>query len=229
MTDARSIHDRIVAITDALPAIGKDQVMSGGGVRYNYRGIEDLLPHFKGLFTAHGVYVTPEHALISDESYDVPKKGGGSTRWRHVTILSDFTFHGLDGDEVRVTVLGEGKDSADKAVLKAMTSAYKYALIQTFCVADASDDPDREAVPRESGAVTPMAPAEPTPLQVLVAMRDDLMTAGLYDEVVAFAADNEVELVPGAPADRVQAVVARAAQLLAEHRQMDEAEPPTEG
>jgi hypothetical protein len=40
-----------------------------------------------------------------------------------------------------LATLGEGLDRGDISINKAATSAYKYALRQTFCI-ETSDDPD---------------------------------------------------------------------------------------
>lgn len=48
-------------------------------------------------------------------------------------------------DDVRISGVGSGIDAGDKAVAKAQTMAVKYALKNTFLIADASDDPDANA------------------------------------------------------------------------------------
>lgn len=210
---AATIHDRMIAIADHLPAIGKDSQMMSGRASYNYRGIDDIMPHVREALATHQVHVLPAYSVIADEAYEVRRDDGSVVRWRHITLLGDFDFTAPDGSSVRVTTIGEGKDSSDKAANKAMTGAYKYALIQAFNISD-GEDPDREraesvSTPAPAAAVTPMGPPTnqgPTPLQVLIAMRDDLVETGRYEAVTAFAVDHNIELVPGAPAEQVQAV-----------------------
>jgi hypothetical protein len=43
---------------------------------------------------------------------------------------------------VEATVVGIGRDNSDKGANKALTQAFKYALIQVLCIADAKDDGD---------------------------------------------------------------------------------------
>jgi hypothetical protein len=206
-----NIHSRITSIIADLPHIGKDSEISGGGQRYKYRGIDDIMPSIKGLLAKHGVHFTPTFTLLDDQSWEVARDRGGSTRWRHVTISGTYRFYGVEGDYVEVTTIGEGKDSADKAYNKAMTAALKYALIQTFAIAD-GEDPDIER-PESPGNYH--APLTANSLGELIAMRDALKAAGMYEEVVAFAAEQGVELRPGTPDEQVLPVLAFAREKLA--------------
>jgi len=205
-----NVHSRIIAIIADLPAIGKDSEISGGGQRYKYRGIDDIMPSIKGLLSKHGVHLAPTFSVIDDQTWEVARDRGGSTRWRHVTISGTFRFYGAEGDYIEVTTIGEGKDSADKAYNKAMTAALKYALIQTFAIAD-GEDPDHDRP--ESPGRAEVAPANN--LSALIGMRDALKAAGKYDDVVAFAADMGVRLAPGTSDDEIMPVLAFARGKLA--------------
>jgi hypothetical protein len=219
MESTGTIHERIAAIIADLPGIGKDSRMQGGGQSYSYRGIDDIMPHIKTLFSKHGVHTAPTFTVVSDETYSV-EKNGRTTRWRHVTLSGAFTFYASDGSSFTATTIGEGKDSADKAFNKAMTASLKYALIQTLAIAD-GDDPDAyypDEVPEPRPRVVSTKPqaeaAEPTSLQKLIGIRDDLKAAGLYEQVVAHAADQGVDLLPGTPDAQVAVVYEFAVSLL---------------
>jgi hypothetical protein len=206
-----NIHDRIVAIITDLPGIGKDSEIAGGGQRYRYRGIDDIMPSIKTLLAKHGVHIASRFEVLSDETWEVARDRGGSTRWRHVTLSGTFRFYGTEGDFVEVTTIGEGKDSADKAANKGMTAALKYALLQTFAIADGHEDPDADRPESSGGRV-----AQPAALlSELVALRAELVDAGLYDDVVAFAAERNVTLRPGIADDEVRPVLTFAREKLA--------------
>ena len=217
MDSTANVHERIIAVIRDLPSIGKDSRMSGGGVSYNYRGIDDVMPHIKALFARHGVHLVPEFTILHDDMYSVDKNGR-STRWRHVTVAGKFTFFAPDGSSVSATTIGEGKDSADKAFNKAMTAALKYAVIQTFSITE-GDDPDAE-YPDDSTEQSRGRPAAaeveeaPTALQQLLVIRDDLKAKGLYEGVVAYAADQGVDLLPGTADAEVAKVLAFARDQL---------------
>lgn len=128
------IHEALVKVIKELPGIGKDS--TGKGLSYNYRGIEDIVPVVKRLFAEHGVHMTATHESITDAD-----GLGKSNNMRRAVLQSTFRFYALDGSFVETTTIGEAMDVSDKVHNKAMTAAYKYALIQTLTIAD-GDDPD---------------------------------------------------------------------------------------
>lgn len=57
-----------------------------------------------------------------------------------------YTFYAEDGTSVTATVTGEGMDSGDKSLNKAMSIAFKYACFQVFCIpTEEMVDPDGES------------------------------------------------------------------------------------
>jgi hypothetical protein len=55
--------------------------------------------------------------------------------------LVEFAFVSVsDGSTHIVKTYGEAMDSADKATNKAMSAAYKYACLQTFCIPTEGDN-----------------------------------------------------------------------------------------
>jgi hypothetical protein len=65
----------------------------------------------------------------------------------HVSVVTvRYTFWGPAGDSVVCCGVGEGSDTRDKGMQKAMTSAFKYVLFQAFAISTedgAADDVDR--------------------------------------------------------------------------------------
>jgi hypothetical protein len=60
-----------------------------------------------------------------------------------VRVRYQFKFVAVaDGSSVKAISFGEAHDTADKALNKAETAAYKKALIRTFTIAAGEDDPD---------------------------------------------------------------------------------------
>jgi hypothetical protein len=71
------------------------------------------------------------------------------------TVLGTFTFADAETGETAVSVFpGEGMDSGDKAIYKAMTGAEKYALLKTFLLSS-GDDAEKDGSPDDA----------PTPVQ----------------------------------------------------------------
>ncbi len=86
------------------------------------------------------------------------------------TVQMDFTFIDADsGEAFTVSTVGEGMDSGDKGVYKAMTGATKYALLKSFQI-PTGDDPEKDNgddetrnAPHASAQGAPKPAAEPPP------------------------------------------------------------------
>ena len=95
------------------------------------------------LLAKHKVFMAP--TVLSRASEDRATKNGGALQ--RVTLSVEYRFFHADGSSISCTVMGEGRDTSDKATNKAMASAHKYALLQTFCIPTediGQDDPDAE-------------------------------------------------------------------------------------
>jgi hypothetical protein len=135
------IHKALSTAIGALPPIGKNSRIQGSGPSYNYRGIDDLMPAVRKVFADIGIHAASSFTVLSDGEVTVGRSGA---IWTRVVVQGCFTFYATDGSSVEVSTIGEGRDNGDKAYNKAMTVAWKYALVQALAVSD-GDDPD--AVP----------------------------------------------------------------------------------
>jgi len=198
-----TIHEALCAVIVDLPAIGKESKMSGGG-GYKYRGVEDILPSIKILFGRHSIHCAPNFTVVSDESGQ-----GNKGNQRRVVIQGAFRFYASDGSYVTSTTIGEAMDVQDKAMNKAMTAAYKYALVQTLAIAD-GDDPD--AYQPNTAAPAEPAPEPSTSFLELKSLGFALKEAGVADQVKDWAKSQEIEMTPTAD---LSAVVEVAKGLLA--------------
>jgi len=50
------------------------------------------------------------------------------------TVKVEYKFHTTDGSSIAATLMGEGMDSGDKSLNKALSAAYKYLMFQVFCI-----------------------------------------------------------------------------------------------
>lgn len=69
--------------------------------------------------------------------------------WTDTRQLVSYSVFGPAGPDDRIEVgpvLAIGRDSADKGANKCMTQAFKYLLLQLFCVSDSKDDADAASV-----------------------------------------------------------------------------------
>jgi hypothetical protein len=112
--------------------------------KFKFRGIEQLTSACAPIFKEVGIVVVPEMRLI--ERAQQPDKG-----YRAV-VEASYHFYAEDGSFVTATTIGEGVDSYDKATNKAMSAAFKYALLQTLCIGDPDDDSDAHGEPKPARA-----------------------------------------------------------------------------
>lgn len=116
-----------------------EKTRSGDGIKYNFRGVEDVLYCFHPLLIKHNVFCAPKVIRESSETF-LNKNGNTSFR---VSLTIEHVFYADDGSSVSATTTGEGIDTSDKATNKAMSAAFKYAFFELFCVPTASvDDSD---------------------------------------------------------------------------------------
>lgn len=162
-----SVFERVHAVLRDLPAIGKNSQAPGAMGGYNFRGIEDITAALKPLLAKHGVFMVP---TVKERQESVRQTQGGRSLYV-VDLLVRFTFcsalggdpDGFDyrpGASFASEVWGQGSDSGDKAVQKAMTSAFKTMLSITFCISDSEYDAERHEVP-DSEPVRARPPRSP--------------------------------------------------------------------
>lgn len=135
------IYQAMAAILAEIPSIGKDNRNKDQG--FQYRGIDDVYNALHPLLAKHKVFMAP--TVLSRTSEDRATKNGGALQC--VTLSVEYRFFHADGSFISCTVMGEGRDTSDKATNKAMAAAHKYALLQTFCIPTediGQDDPDAE-------------------------------------------------------------------------------------
>lgn len=135
------IYQAMAEILAEIPSIGKDNKNKEQG--FKYRGIDDVYNALHPLLAKHKVFMAP--TVLSRTSEDRTTAKGGAMQC--VTLSVEYRFFHADGSSISCTVMGEGRDTSDKATNKAMAVAHKYALLQTFCIPTediAQDDPDAE-------------------------------------------------------------------------------------
>lgn len=142
MAEKKNIFETINAVMAEVGAVGKDSQNKQQG--FMYRGVDAVMNALNPAFIKHKLFVTPE--VISQKREERVTDKGKSLIYS--ILLVKYTFYAEDGSSVFVIVPGEGMDSGDKASNKAMSSAFKYACFQVFCIAtEEMKDPDAETPP----------------------------------------------------------------------------------
>ena len=131
------VYEKIAAVTAELSRIGiaKDSKNTSQG--YAFRGIDQIYGALSPLLAKHGLCILPR--VRDREVIERVNKHG--TALFYVTLTVEFDFVASeDGSKHTVVTVGEAMDSGDKASNKAMSAAYKYCALQTFCVPTEGDN-----------------------------------------------------------------------------------------
>ena len=128
------IYSAIASIMQNIGAIGKEQeAKKANGERlYKFRGIDAVLNALHPLFVEYKLFSIPVVKNVDIATI-------GNTKRAVVNV--DYVFTSAeDGSSITVSMTGEGMDSGDKAVNKALSAAYKYACFQLFCIPTEGDN-----------------------------------------------------------------------------------------
>ena len=146
-----AIYGALCDIMNAVPYIGKDKTSDHG--KFKFRGIDDVLNAVGPKMREHCVFVIPR-MIDMTRNPTTSKTGGGLM---NTVVKAEFTFvSGADGSTVTVgPVPGEAMDSGDKSTAKAMSVAYRTALIQLFAIPTGDPDPDHDVYERAPSGAAP--------------------------------------------------------------------------
>jgi hypothetical protein len=138
---APSVYAAINAITGELAKEGIAKTHANEVDDYKYRSIDDVLDRLAPLLARHRLCVLPR-AL---ERHVSERADEQNRLLLHVAVRVSFTLTSVeDGTSHTVEAYGEALDGGDKATAKAMSAAYKAAMVQTFCIPVCGvEDPDR--------------------------------------------------------------------------------------
>jgi len=137
------IVNALSAVMADVGAVRKDDYNQGQ--KFNFRGIDAVVNAVSPALRQHGVIVTP---AVQNVDYANVEVGRNRTPMGHVRVVVSYTFTASDGSTLTATVPGEAMDSGDKATAKAMSVAFRTALLQALCLPTDEPDPDSHSYER---------------------------------------------------------------------------------
>lgn len=142
------IYTKIPLIMGKIGFVGKDKKNQMQG--YNFRSIDDMYNALNKHLSDEQITITSE--VLTKEREERKTKSGGALIYTILTMK--FVFYATDGSSISSTTVGEAMDSGDKSANKAMSTAYKYALMQVFCIPteelkDSDSDSYKDLEPKE--------------------------------------------------------------------------------
>lgn len=148
-----------VLVYQAINAVAAELAQSGIAKRhwneqedYHYRSIEDVLNALAPLLAHHKLCVLPRVLEREGQSCGV----GATSQLVSVRVAFDLVS-ALDGSKHTIESFGEAIDESDKGTAKAISAAYKSAMLQAFCIPIPQEDGDAKS-PRLNGLAVPEPP-----------------------------------------------------------------------
>lgn len=174
------IYRLMSKVMEDVGAVSKDQ--RNQMQNFNFRGIDAVVNAVSPAFKRHGIVVIPR---LIEKSYETIEVGQKRTMMGHCQVIVEYVFCAPDGSNIAAKVAAESMDSGDKATAKAMSVAFRTALLQTLCLPTDDVDPDHEVFER-----APKAAAAPRqPVQQAVSFEERVHKFQQLCELEGFSAE----------------------------------------
>lgn len=132
----KNILAKLAKIRNDIDPMKKD----GKNIKQNYAFLSDkqITLEVSKLLEKHNVVIT--HNDRTEPLIQYTNNSGTTTFL--TTVYVDYTFWDVDsGESISGWVVGQGVDTGDKGVYKAITGAFKYLYVKTFNI-PTEDDPE---------------------------------------------------------------------------------------
>jgi len=131
-----NIYQKLIEVRKSVPYLQKDNK----GHQFNYVSSSQALGTVRGKMDEMGLLLIP--SVLENDVLDHVTKSGNHEYFTKVVVK--FTWLNAEKPEETVECMwiGQGLDSGEKGVGKALTYAEKYFLLKFFNVATDKDDPD---------------------------------------------------------------------------------------
>ena len=161
-----AVYKAINAVQSAMNKEGISKGRKNQQQGYAFRGIDDCYAAVAPHLAENQLCIIPRY--VSRTVVEHEAKSGAALFY--VTVEGEFDFvSAVDGSKHTARMFGEAMDSADKATNKAASAAFKYLLLQTFCIPTEGDnDADLhtpEPLARQTSAPPQVHPKPAVPRQ----------------------------------------------------------------
>ena len=138
-----TIMQRMLAVMQDVGAVRKGEKNAAQG--FNFRGIDSVVNAVAPALKKNGVLVVP---VLQTVEYAQVEVGKNRTPMLQCRVIVQYVFAAEDGTTLAATVAAEALDSGDKATAKAMSVAFRTALLQALCLPTDEPDPDHDIYER---------------------------------------------------------------------------------
>ena len=154
------------AVMNDVSSVSKDERNAGQG--FNFRGIDAVVNAVGPALRKHGVIVVPRVQSCDYSTIEIGEKRKATA---HVRVVVEYIFIAQDGSTISCTTAGEAMDAGDKATAKAISVAFRIALLQALALPTSEPDPDASSYER--------SPAKTS------VMQDRALAAKIYQDILS--------------------------------------------
>lgn len=141
----KNLFAKISAVMKDVEYLKKDDTVKAGAETYKAITEEKVTEAVGQAMRRHGLVIYPVEMTERREDMQVIRSSGKQAIDRLATVNVKYKIADVESGESDIIVsAGTGIDTQDKAIGKAMTYAYKYALLRTFAI-PTGEDPDKIA------------------------------------------------------------------------------------
>ena len=162
---SESIQASLAKVMLAVREVAKND--SNTGLNFKFRGIDAVVNAVAPALRSNNVIVMPH---VEEHTFTPMTTGNGKSAL-HVVLKVRYRFTGIQGDYLDAVVLGEAIDYGDKAVSKAMSVAFRIALLQALALP--TDEVDPDALNYERGNATNRQTYQETASRPVVVAKED--------------------------------------------------------
>lgn len=155
----KKIYTAVSEIATALAEIGLGKGSRNQNQGWAFRGIDDIYNVVGPLLARYKVRILPRV-----QHRETIQREIRNNVWMHTYLEVDYIVVSMeDGSTLLLEgIPGEAMDNGDKSCGKAMSYAYKQAVIQLFSIPTEGDnDPDSTTPPQQTAAEAKRVPKEP--------------------------------------------------------------------
>ena len=175
-----AIYEALAAVMADVNHVAKRDINQHQ--RFNFRGIDAVVNAVGPVLRKHKVVVVPDVESVAYDSVNT-STGKPATACR---VVARYVFYAVDGSSIETRVAAEAWDNGDKAAPKAMSVAFRTALLQALALPTDEPDPDAETFHR-----APAHQAAPPPPAALM---NDKQRARLHALVGELGIDRDKKL-----------------------------------
>lgn len=154
-TDAGLIYTKLAEVMADLRSVGKGDFNEHQ--KFRFRGIDAVVNAVGPVLRDHQVLVLP---MLQDREYVVLPAASSGKSMVVCRVVVTYRFATIDGSYLDATVAAEAFDYGDKATPKAMSVAFRIALLQALALP--TDEPDPDSHTYETGGFAQPADWETT-------------------------------------------------------------------